>query len=427
MEVHLLWMLLIVVALASYLNYRYLRLPPMIGLIVIALVLSGMVALAGHLGLVDVSATLKPLSEFDFSRVLLHGMLAYLLFAGALNVDLRQLRSEAWPVGMLATAGVFATAFIAGFLFWIIARYVGIELPYAYALVFGALIAPTDPIAVNGIMKQVNAPSGFRMRVAGESLFNDGIGVALFVAALSLATHSTQESLAAMSLYFVWEACGAVLVGFACGWIVYKLLATVDQYTVEIMLTLALAGGVYGLAEAIHVSAPIAVVVAAVVIGNFGRASAMSETTRLHLDTFWELIDEILNGMLFVLIGLEVLLLHLSAVGLREGLMAMGAIAAVLVARALGVVASASLLTRVLPRGRIVALTWAGMRGGISIALALSIPQSPYRYLIIICTYCVVVFSIVVQGLTLGPLLRALCSPRTGVERPRDEHPVPKF
>jgi len=251
--------------------------------------------------------------------------------------------------------------------------------------------------------------------------------VALFVAALSLATHSTQESLAAMSLYFVWEACGAVLVGFACGWIVYKLLATVDQYTVEIMLTLALAGGVYGLAEAIHVSAPIAVVVAAVVIGNFGRASAMSETTRLHLDTFWELIDEILNGMLFVLIGLEVLLLHLSAVGLREGLMAIGAIAAVLVARALGVVASASLLTRVLPRGRIVALTWAGMRSGISIALALSIPQSPYRYLIIICTYCVVVFSIVVQGLTLGPLLRALCSPRTGVERPRDEHPVPKF
>ena len=289
---------------------------------------------------------------------------------------------------------------------WGLAQLLGIELPFIYALVFGALIAPTDPIAVLGILKQVKAPARLQVRLSGESLFNDGVGVALFLTIVGVATSGTEPDFGHAALLLLIEAAGGIALGFVCGWTVYKLLSGVDEYPVEILLTIALAAGVYALAEAIHVSAPIAVVVAGLLIGNHGRASAMSDKTREHLDTFWELIDEILNALLFVLIGLEVLLLRLGDIQERFVWLAAGAIVVVLIGRAAGVLLPVVALHKVFPRGSTAVLTWAGLRGGISIALALSLPETPYRYPIVVCTYVVVVFSIAVQGLTLGRLLK---------------------
>ena len=317
MRFDLIAVLLVIAALASYANYRVLRLPATIGLTLISLVLSLLVVAAGHLQWIDAQAVVSAVGTLDFSGVLLHGMLAYLLFAGALHVDLSELRSEALPVAILATIGVFVTTGVVGTLTWGLAQLLGIELPFIYALVFGALIAPTDPIAVLGILKQVKAPHSLQVRLSGESLFNDGVGVALFLTIVGVATSGTEPDFGHAALLLLIEAAGGIALGFVCGWTVYKLLSGVDEYPVEILLTIALAAGVYALAEAIHVSAPIAVVVAGLLIGNHGRASAMSDKTREHLDTFWELIDEILNAVLFVLIGLEVLLLRLGDIEQR--------------------------------------------------------------------------------------------------------------
>lgn len=398
--------LLAIAALASYANYRLLGLPTTIGLTLISLVLSLLLAAAGHLGWIDAGPVVNAIGAFDFSGVLLHGMLAYLLFAGALHVDLDDLRSEALPVALLATAGVFITTLVVGALVWGLAMLVGIELPFSYALLFGALIAPTDPIAVLGILRQVHAPKSLQVRLTGESLFNDGVGVALFLTILAVATGEAEPDFAHAAGVLFIEAAGGVALGLAAGFTVYRLLVGVDEYPVEVLLTIALAAGVYALAEALHVSAPIAVVVAGLLIGNRGRASAMSEKTREHLDTFWELVDEVLNAVLFVLIGLEVLLLRLGEVTLQLAVLAAGAVAVVLAGRAAGVMLPVVALRGVFPAGSVGVLTWAGLRGGISIALALSLPQTPYRDAIIVCTYTVVVFSIAVQGLTLGPLLR---------------------
>ena len=406
MRFDLIAVLLVIAALASYANYRVLRLPTTIGLTLISLLLSLIVVVFGHLRWIDSAAAVSAVGALDFSGVLLHGMLAYLLFAGALHVDLADLRTEALPVAILATVGVFVTTAVVGTLVWGLALLLGIELPLIYGLLFGALIAPTDPIAVLGILKQVSAPHSLQVRLTGESLFNDGVGVALFLTLLGVATSGEQPDLGHAALVLLFEAAGGIVLGFVSGLSVYKLLGGVDEYPVEILLTIALAAGVYALAEAIHVSAPIAVVVAGVLIGNHGRASAMSPKTREHLDTFWELVDEILNAVLFVLIGLDVLLLRLSAVSLQVVMLAAGAIAIVLVGRIAGVLLPVFALRGMFPRGSVAVLTWAGLRGGISIALALSLPDMPYRNTIVVCTYMVVVFSIAVQGLTLGRLLR---------------------
>jgi CPA1 family monovalent cation:H+ antiporter len=405
MDAELLALLLCVVALASYVNHKLLRLPPTIGLMAIALAISAASSLAAHFGSFDIAGAVEAIERIDFPDALLHGMLAYLLFAGALHVDMAALRSEAVTVALLASAGVVVTAFAAAAFFWGAARALHVDLPFLYALVFGALIAPTDPVAVMGVMKQAKVAKVFEIHITGESLFNDGVGVALFLAVLGLVAGDAEIGFGGAALLIVKETVGAIVLGFALGWAVYRLLRTVDAYTVEILLTLALAGGAYALAERIGVSAPIAVVVAGVVIGNKGRAKAMSKQTRQNLDTFWALVDQILNGVLFVLIGLEMLVLRIGRVEAAAAALAASAIVAVLLGRAAGVVITAATLRRVLPRWRIAAATWAGLRGGVSVALALSLPESPYRNTIVACTYVVVVFSILVQGLTLAPLL----------------------
>jgi CPA1 family monovalent cation:H+ antiporter len=390
-------LLLTFAAVAGYLNHKVLRLPRTIGLMAITLAMTLVLMVLAFFKVVDLSHASAFVKSIDFSEVLLHGMLAFLLFAGALHVDLHELLGQAVPVSVLATFGVLIATFVAGTLFWITAGWLWGSLSFLY----GLLIAPTDPIAVLGIMKKAGAPKALEAIFAGESLFNDGVGVVVFLTILGIVLGHEKPGVGSVALFLLVEAAGGAILGLALGWIVYRLLRSVDAYQVEILLTLALATGGYALAEAIHVSAPITIVVAGMLIGNHGRAFAMSETTRQNLDKFWELIDEILNAVLFVLIGLEMISLSLSATVLGP---AIAAILIVLVSRLVSVLFSTALLRgkRKLSKGSIVFLTWGGLRGGISIALALSIPPVPERPLILAATYVVVIFSVIVQGLTIS-------------------------
>jgi CPA1 family monovalent cation:H+ antiporter len=397
-------LLLTFAALAGYCNHRFLRLPRTIGLMVIALALSLVFVILGALGVLDLGGAAAFVKSIDFSETLLHGMLAFLLFAGALHIDLADLRSQALPVTVLSTCGVILATAITGLLLWVLALWIGIDLPLIYALLFGALISPTDPIAVLGILKSVRAPKSLETKITGESLFNDGVGVVVFLTILDVALGNQEPDAGHIALFLLKEAAGGALFGFALGWTFYRLLKSVDMYQVEVLLTLALAAGGYSLAEAIHVSAPIAIVVAGLFIGNHGRAFAMSAATREHLDTFWELVDEILNAVLFVMIGLEFLAIRLSG---AHVVIALSAIFLVLGARyaSVWILVKAMRFRRTFSKGVVEILTWGGLRGGISIALALSIPLVPERRLILAATYVVVIFSVLVQGLTIGKVV----------------------
>jgi CPA1 family monovalent cation:H+ antiporter len=395
-------------AVFSYLNYRYVRLPSAIGLMLIALCLSLALLGLGKLGLGNIEQAAESfIRSIDFNQTLMHGMLSFLLFAGALHVNLRDLAAQKWIVGSLATFGTVTSTFVVGTLFWFITQLLGFEIGFTYCLLFGALISPTDPIAVLGILKSVGAPKSLQTKITGESLFNDGIGVVVFVVILQLVTGGPEPSAGHIALLFAEEALGGVVFGMLLGGIAYWMLSRVDNYSVEVLITLALVMGGYSFAVAVHTSGPIAMVVAGLFVGNHGRRLAMSERTREHLDLFWELVDEILNTVLFVLIGLELLILELSANALSAGLVA---IPVVLLARFLCVGAPVRLLElrRSFTPGAIRILTWGGLRGGISVALALSIPAGAERDLILTVTYTVVVFSILVQGLTIGPYIKSV-------------------
>lgn len=400
--------LITIAAVFSYVNHRYIRLPSAIGLMLMALCLSLVLLGLGKLGFWRIEQTAESfVRSIDFNRTLMHGMLSFLLFAGALHVNLRDLAEQKWIVGSLATIGTVGSTFVVSGLFFFLARGLGLELPFIYCLLFGALISPTDPIAVLGILKSAGAPKSLETKITGESLFNDGIGVVVFIMLLELVASGAEPSAGHIALLFAEEALGGILFGLILGGIAYWTLAQVDNYSVEILVTLAVVMGGYALAVAIHTSGPIAMVVAGLVIGNHGRRLAMSERTREHLDLFWELVDEILNTVLFVLIGFELLILELTGEALTAGLLA---IPVVLLARFLCVGAPVKLLEfrRSFTPGAIRILTWGGLRGGISVALALSIPAGPERDLILTVTYTVVVFSILVQGLTIGPLIKSV-------------------
>lgn len=350
------------------------------------------------------------LSNIDFNETLMQGMLSALLFAGALHVHLDELFKQKWVVATLASIGVITSTFLIGFASFYIFGWLGIEMPLIYCLLFGALISPTDPIAVLGILKTVGAPKSLETKIAGESLFNDGVAVVVFLVMLAFVAgghgHSNEEfsALSVMKL-FAQEALGGAIFGFIIGYIAYKMLGTIDNYQVEVLITLALVLGGYALAMSLHISGPIAVVIAGLLIGNKGRHFAMSDKTREHLDTFWELIDEILNAILFVLIGLEVLILAFQQQYLWAGLIM---IPVTLLARfmAVGTPISLMKLKRDFTPRVVRILTWGGLRGGISIALALSLPAGSEREAILVITYIIVVFSIVVQGLTVGKLIK---------------------
>jgi len=395
-------------ALFSYVNHRYIHLPTTIGLMLIALLMSlAIVALDGLGPGLGLAERIRPLmASIDFNTTLMHGMLSFLLFAGALHVNLNDLASNKWVIGILATAGVCLSTLIIGTIgHWVLAK-IGIDLPLIYCLLFGALISPTDPIAVLAILKSAGASKSLETKIGGESLFNDGVGVVVFVVLLDIASGGHMVSTADILLLFVQEAIGGIVFGLFIGGIAYALLKSINNYQVEILITLAVVCGGYSLAHVLHLSGPIAVVVAGLLIGNHGRRMAMSDQTREHLDTFWELVDEILNAVLFVMIGLEVLVLTFSMHYLTAGLFL---IPVVLLARLISVGVPVTLLRfrRSFSRNAVKIMTWGGLRGGISVALALSLPAGQERDIILVVTYTIVVFSILVQGLSIGRLIRA--------------------
>ncbi|MEE8608731.1 MAG: sodium:proton antiporter [Nitrospiraceae bacterium] len=402
---NILAILITLAAVFSYINFRYIGLPVTIGVMVIALSMSLMLNLLGSFGL-----GLKPQAELllrniDFDRTLLHGMLSFLLFAGALHIDINDLIELKWSIGALATVGTLISTFLVGTLTWFVLGWFGIGLSYLYCLLFGALISPTDPIAVLSILKTAGAPKSLEMRITGESLFNDGVGIVVFLVILEMATGTHGVSAGHIGLLFVQEVIGGVLFGLGIGYLAYQMLKSVDNYQVELLITLALVAGGYALADALHLSGPIAIVVAGLLIGNHGRLFGMSEKTRAHLDVFWELVDEILNAVLFVLIGLEVLVLTFTKQYLLVSLLI---IPLVLFARFVAIGIPVTLLRpfRAFSPGAVRIMTWGGLRGGISVALALSLPPGRERDVILAITYAVVVFSIVVQGLTLERMVK---------------------
>ena len=407
---NILAVLLTLTALFSYLNLRCIGLPTTIGVMFIALVLSLTLVLAGVFepGIKIFAQALVDSVHFD--KTLLHGILSYLLFAGALHVNLNDLYANRRIIGFLAIFGTLISVGILGLLTWGLLRLLEIEIPFIFCLLFGALISPTDPIAVLGILKTAGAPKSLETKITGESLFNDGVGLVLFLLILNLATGRADGeslSLGPIALFFVQEALGGIVFGLLIGYIAYKMLQSIDNYSVEILITLALVSGGYALATALHLSGPLAIVVAGLFIGNQGRLFAMSDETTQHLDLFWELVDDILNAVLFVLIGLEALTLTFRQEYLLAGTLA---IPMVLFARFIAVGIPVTLLrkTRSFSPGVIRILTWGGLRGGISVALALSLPVGAAREIILTMTYCVVIFSILVQGLTIGSLIKKL-------------------
>ena len=393
-----------VTAVLAWINERWLKLPTAIGVMVGALALSFSLFGLEAAGVLDDAWANRLVEQADFGDVLMKGLLSFLLFAGAMHVDLGDLRNRKWSIGILATVGVVFSTFLVGTLFWLLAAALGFELPWIWALAFGALISPTDPVAVLGVMKGANAPQSLSSMVAGESLFNDGVGVVVFTVIAGVLGGGHLDAAHVGELFAV-EALGGVVFGLLLGWIAYRMLRTIDNHPVEILITLALVGGGYGLAGELHTSGPIAMVVAGLFMGNHGRFFGMSDDTREALDGFWEVIDEILNAILFVMIGLELLALTFSG---RRLVLGVATIPLVLVVRFISVGAPITMLRRVreyVPH-TVKLMTWCGVRGGISIALALALPASPHRDVILSVTYAVVVFSVLVQGLTVSTAVR---------------------
>ncbi|MHB1246191.1 MAG: cation:proton antiporter [Sulfuriferula sp.] len=388
----------------AYINYRFIHLPSAIGLTVVALVMSLAVAVFGRFQPEMVVWAQQLIKQIDFTDVVFHGMLSFLLFAGAIHVNLNEMAEQKWFIGILATVGLVTSMFIIGILLYYVGVMLEIKLPFLYCLIFGALISPTDPIAVLGILKKAGVPKSLEVKVAGESLFNDGVGVVVFITLVGIASGGHDVTIGDVSKLFLQEAVGGIVVGMILGYLGYLILKSVNDYVVEITVTLAMATGGYALSEALHTSAPLAVVVMGLIVGNHGKVFAMSDTTQEHLFSFWTLIDELLNALLFTLIGLEMIVILFVPEHFKLALLA---IVIVLFARFVSVgipVRLAKPFHQFTPNA-IKIMTWGGLRGGISVALALSLPLSPYRDLIIEATYSVVIFSIIVQGLTVGKLV----------------------
>jgi len=405
--------LLCLTAAFAWLNQTVIRLPNTIGVLVMGLAASVLLLLFELIRPdVELYAELtSALRQVDFYDAVINGMLAFLLFAGALHVDFSRLRNRAAVVGVMATLGVALSTALVGVSFWYAANHVfGVPLSLAWALVFGALISPTDPIAVLGTLKEARVPENLETDMAGESLFNDGVGVVLFTILLAAAMGSggNIDLQLTMRLLFV-EAVGGALLGLAGGYVAYRAMRWIDDYAIEVLISIALVMGTYALAHHLRVSGPIAVVVAGLLIGERGPAYAMSDLTQRYLFGFWTLTDEILNSMLFLLIGLEVLVISFRP---EFGVLAAVAVPLTLIARTIAVALPVSLMSirYKFVKGTIPILVWGGVRGGISIALALSIPDVAAKPVIVTATYVVVLFTLVVQGLTLKSLAPRFCT-----------------
>ena len=413
--------LLVLATIFGAINYKFVKLPHTIGLMIVALVASlSLIALDLTFPSLGISILVNEfLGNIDFNVTLMQGMLSFLLFAGALHVDLDQLLENKWTILAFASIGVLVSSFVIGGGFWLISGAVGLSLPFLVCLLLGVMVSPTDPVAVLGVLKTLQVPSPLKAKIAGESLFNDGVAVVLFSVLVSLVFGNGGEEGLETSFQLtsvIWlltkEALGGLFLGLISGFIAFWLLRQIDDYVLEVLITLALVTGAYSIALHLHLSGPIAMVIAGLLIGNQGTSLAMSETTRMHVETFWELVDEILNSVLFLLIGLKIVfLLQHSSYEIAYPLL-IGLFVAItllsLFARFLAIalpVQIKSLNSEVNP-GTVPILTWAGIRGGVSVALALSLPSSSESELLLFVTYLVVLFSVAIQGLTIENVIK---------------------
>lgn len=401
--------LIVLAAVLGYANFRLLKLPSTVGLTVMGAVASILVVLYDRA--LPSSTLAESLSTFlrdlDFHATLMEGMLSFLLFAGAMHVDWTHMHKGRWPILIFSTVGVLISTVIVGLAFHFLTMALSVPVPLEWCFVFGALISPTDPVAVMGVMKRAAMPETLQATVAGESLFNDGVGVVVFSILLAIALGTEPFSLSVAAGHFVQEAGGGALLGLVAGWIAFRAMESIDEYNIEVLISLAVVMGGYSLAMALHVSGPVAMAVAGLIVGNHGVAHAMSDLTRDYLIKFWALVDEILNAVLFLLIGLEVIVLALEG---RYILAGIGAILIAMTARVIAVGLPLMAMRRAIDMGPLAlpTLVWGGLRGGISVALALSLPESPIRSELLVATYAVVLFAVIVQGSTIGALIERI-------------------
>ena len=396
--------LLTLAAAFGWVNHRYVHLPHSVGLLVMGLLASLLLAGLGWFfpGSQAVVSLTGALRQIDFSDVVMNGMLAFLLFAGSLGLDVAALRDRAWPVAVLALASTVLSTVLVGLAIWAAAGALGQALSLPWALVFGALISPTDPVAVLAMLKGVGLPAEVEIELQGEALFNDGVGVVLFVLLLGYASGSAHAapSVASVSLMVLHEVGGGLALGLVAGYLAYRAMRAIDDFAIETLITLALVAGLYALAQRLGASGPLAVVAAGLLVGHRAPEDAMSDTTKRYVTTLWTLIDEILNSVLFLLIGLEVLVLRFAP---HTVWIALSAVPIVLLARLVSVAAPILVFpwSRRLSIRSIPFLAWAGVRGGISVALVLSLPEVPEKQVILTATYAVVLFTLIVQGSTV--------------------------
>ena len=400
---HIFSTLIVISALFAYINFRYLKLPATIGLMLVSLFFSFIVIIAGYFFPAIKTTAAAQLSSINFSELLLEGMLSFMLFAGAIHIKYKDLKIEKLTIVLFSTLSVIISTFIIGFSAYYLLNLFGLEVSLLNSLLFGALISPTDPIAVISILKSAGVSKSLETKIAGESLFNDGVAVVVFITILQLTKPGVEMNLQSISLLFAREAVGGIILGGLIGWIGFKLIKSIDNYQVEVLITLAVVMGGYTLAHLLHVSGPLAMVVAGLITGNLGKSYGMSDTTGDYIDKFWELIDEILNAILFVLIGFELLVIQTNSTVL---LVALILILVTLITRYISVLIPSIYirLKEKMSSKTLLILTWGGLRGGISIALALSIPNDLNKDIWVTITYVIVCFSILVQGMTIGKL-----------------------
>src|ERR1700761_2133948 len=395
-------------AVYAYINDRWIKWPPTIGIMVLALFSSILIVILGNL-LPGFSASILVLvSHIDFGQVLMKIMLSFLLFAGAIHIDAVKLRKEFWPVMTLATVGVFISTFLVSLMSYFLFQLFSLQVPYIHCLLLGALISPTDPIAVMAILKKAGIPRSLELKIMGESLFNDGVGVVVFLTILEVATNGNGTfSPSGTIILFLKEACGGILFGALMGYVAYFLLRSIDNYRVEVLITLAIVMCGYTLANELHLSAPLAIIVTGIMVGTRGKTVAISPISWDYLGKFWDLIDEIFNAVLFLLIGLQMLVIKVHSTIMIIGCIM---ILVVLLARWFSVSLPVAVLRIKIKfeKNAVTILTWGGLRGGLSVAMALSLPQNMHRDEIVLITYIIVIFSIIVQGLTIGKVAARL-------------------
>ena len=400
-------------AFFGYVNHRFMHLPHTVGLVVMALAASLTLILIEFLspGTQLLETVTNVLEQIDFHETVMHGMLSFLLFAGAMHVDFSVFRSRLLAIGLMATLGILISTFIIGWAMWSLLNFFGIDIPFSWALVFGALISPTDPVAVLGLFKTVKVPESLEAKMAGESLLNDGVGVVVFTIVVAIAVggdaHDGGIGVLSVLELFAYEAVGGAVLGLVAGYACYRAMRQINEHNLEVLITLAMVMVTYAVATRLHLSGPISMVVAGLLIGNQGMTYAVSDNTRDYVEKFWSLLDEVLNSVLFLLIGLEVLVIAQRVDHVGAALLA---IPVTLAARWISVSVPILFLARwrSFTKGAIPILTWGGLRGGIAVALALSLPVNEYKPTILTITYAVVLFSIIVQGLTIKPLVERL-------------------